>query len=281
MIIKLIKSTLILLILLTTVSCQPSSNIVVSKICKTDPELCDDLHRIGDCPYQRTHLIRARYFDKNEPSSEHTRNFLNELDTYKSCLSLRLMMQLTRHQERKQLAMENFLTTKKLMKQRLKKIKSTQDPHLAYYLWTHNNDLEAKSVFLKAANKKEVKDPKLLSKLAAIYAKNNPQYSLNLFYNALRESKSVDELPQNIFISIMMIFYKNKAFKHAYVWALVAQAENKEDDIPINLDLILKKGVSHGKKLILDENILEKKAEFYHKKLTEGQFNLRTPKLPG
>lgn len=276
---KIFKSTLLLAVLITTTSCGPSKKDSLINICQSDPELCSDLHKISNCRYKRTDLIRARYYDKIQPSKEHTIDLLDELDAYESCIELTLFMQFTRNKERKKQRIENYFMTQKLMKDRLKTIKGTQDPHLAYYLWTRYQDLNAKTVFLNAADQKDIKDVKLLIKLATLYAKEDPQQSLDLFYKALQETKSIDVLPKNAFTSIMTIFYQNKEFEQAYIWALLAKEQNAEEELPINLDLILQKGLTNGKKLISNEDVLEDKADAYHKQLTKGTFNLQAPQL--
>lgn len=275
----ILKSTLLLSALLTTLSCTPFNKDSLSDICASEPQLCADLHQIGDCRYKRTTLIRARYYDKITPNEAHTRALLTELDDYESCLELTLFLEFTRHKERKNLRLENYLTAQKLMEEKLKESKGTQDPHLAYYLWTRHQDLDAKAVFLNAANQKELTDISLLTKLATTYSKEDPQRALDLFYKALRESKSVDDLPKNIFSLIMTIFYQNKAFEQAYIWALIAKEENTEKEFPVNLDLILQNGLIHGKKVIVNEDELEEQAELYHKQLTEGVFSAEAPQF--
>lgn len=275
----ILKSTLLLSALLTTLSCTPSNKDSLSDICASEPQLCADLHQIGDCRYKRTTLIRARYYDKITPNEAHTRALLTELDDYESCLELTLFLEFTRHKERKNLRLENYLTAQKLMEEKLKESKGTQDPHLAYYLWTRHQDLDAKAVFLNAANQKELTDIRLLTKLATTYSKEDPQRALDLFYKALRESKSVDDLPKNIFSLIMTIFYQNKAFEQAYIWALIAKEENTEKEFPVNLDLILQNGLIHGKKVIVNEDDLQEQAELYHKQLTEGVFSAEAPQF--
>lgn len=275
----ILKSTLLLSALLTTLSCTPFNKDSLSDICASEPQLCADLHQIGDCRYKRTTLIRARYYDKITPNEAHTRALLTELDDYESCLELTLFLEFTRHKERKNLRLENYLTAQKLMEEKLKESKGTQDPHLAYYLWTRHQDLDAKAVFLNAANQKELTDIRLLTKLATTYSKEDPQRALDLFYKALRESKSVDDLPKNIFSLIMTIFYQNKAFEQAYIWALIAKEENTEKEFPVNLDLILQNGLIHGKKVIVNEDELQEQAELYHKQLTEGVFSAEAPQF--
>lgn len=277
MVAKIIKSMLILVMTLLVSSCFLSKKDDLASICKSDPELCADTHKIGDCRYLRTSVIRARFYDKLEPSDLHTRNLLSELNEYESCLELTLFIQFTKLRERKQKRLENYLRTQALMKEVLDRSKNTQDPHLAYYLWTRYQDLDAKQVFLKAA--KNLKDIKLLIKLATIYSKEEPQNSLTHFYDALSLSKSIDEIPKSTFTLIMTIFYQNKGFEQAYIWALIAKERNSEEEFPVNLDLILQKGLTNGPKLINNEDKLKEKAESYWHKLEEGTFNIKAPEL--
>jgi hypothetical protein len=279
MITKILKCSLILVTLSATLACMPFQPDSLTDICESEPQICDDLHQIGDCRYKRTSLIRARYLDKKEPNEAHTRLLLTELDSYESCLELTLFMQFTRNKERKTQRLENYLAAQNLMEAKLKETKGTQDPHLAYFLWTHHQDLAAKTVFLRAANKKGLKDIRLLTKLATIYSKEDPQRALDLLFKALRESKSISALPQNVFTSMMTIFYQEKEFEQAYIWALIAKEEITEEEFPINLDLILQKGLINGKKMILNEDALEDMADKYHQQLTEGAFHLQAPQL--
>lgn len=276
---KIIKSTVILIMALLLSSCFLSKKDDLASICKSNPELCADTHKIGDCRYLRTNVIRARFYDKLEPSDLHTRNLLNELNEYESCLELTLFIQFTKQRGRKQQRLENYLQTQALMKKVLNKSKNTQDPHLAYYLWTRYQDLNAKQVFLEAARNKDLKDLKLLIKLATTYSKEDPQNSLNHFYEALSQSKSIDEIPKSTFTLIMTIFYQNKNFEQAYIWALIAKERNSKEEFPVNLDLILQKGLTNGPKLINNEDKLKEKAKSYWHKLEEGTFKIEAPEL--
>jgi hypothetical protein len=277
---KIVKKALVLAaVLLTTSSCRFSDKESLAEICQTNTELCSDLHKSNFCLYKRASLIRARYYDKIEPNEEHTIDLLDELNDYESCLELTLIMKFIQRREQKSRLAENYLTAQKLMTDKLKEIKSTQNPHLAYYLWAHYQDADAKKVFLNAADKKETKDVKLLIKLATAYAKQHPQRSLNLFYKALRESHSIQELPQRTFTFMMTIFYQHESFEQAYIWALLAKKVNTEKELPINFALILQKGIINGKKQITNEDALEDIADTYYEQLTEGIFTEQAPQL--
>lgn len=279
MITNKLKIALLLIASAALISCVPENKDGLTNICESDPELCNDLHKIGDCRYKRTSLIRARFYDKVEPSELHTQDLLRELDEYESCLELTLFMQFTRHKERKIHRIENYLTAQKLMQEKLDASKGTQDPYLAYYLWSHYQDLDAKKVFLKATRNTDLQEPKLLIKLARVYAKNSPQQALNLFYKALRNSESIDALPENTFTLIMSIYYQNKAFEQAYIWALIAIEEDTEKVFPINLDLILQKGLINREKKIKNTDALQESAINYHSQLEDGLFTLQAPHL--
>ncbi|WP_028863005.1 DUF2989 domain-containing protein [Psychromonas aquimarina] len=279
MIIKTFQPALLLGALLLTAACNPLKSDDLASICKEHPELCADLQQIGDCRYKRTTVIRARYYEKIEPSEIHTRDLLNELDEYQSCMELTLSMQFTRNKERKQHRLDNYLQAQKLMNELLIETKGTQDPHLAYYLWTRHQDYEAKEVFLKAANQKGITDIRLLMKLANFNAKEDPQGALNLFYKALNVSNSIEDIPKSAFLSIMTLYFQNKNFEQAYVWALLAEEQDDNDEFPINLDLILRKGLAKGKKVIANEDELEDMADLYYQQLADGTFTEQAPKL--
>lgn len=273
------KLSLVCSALLLT-ACKPWVSDNIGSICKDSPELCEDLHKIGDCRFKRTTVIRARYYDKIDPTEINKRDLLTELDEYESCLELTLFMQYTRNKNRKKLRLENYLKAQELIQINLKESKGTKDPMLAYYLWTHHQDMQARRVFLTFATKEDIRDPKILFKLATIYSKDNAQTSLNLFYKALRYTTSLKQTSPATFTMIMTIFYQKKLFEEAYVWALIAKKEDENDEYPINLGLILQKGKSHGDRLILNEVQLRERAQQYYLQLSEGKFQIEAPILP-
>jgi len=273
-----IQLSLVLSTMLLT-ACDPLKNDDITSICKDSPELCSDLHKISDCRFKRTTVIRARYYDKIEPSETNQRKLLTELDEYESCLELTLFMQFTRNKQRKKHRLENYLQSQTLMQEQLLESKGTQDPLLAYYLWTHHQDMQAREVFLASATAKNVNNPLLLFKLATVYATDNPQQALNLFYKALRKSQSLEKTSPSTFVMIMTLFYQNKQFEDAYVWALIAEKEDEQDEFPINLELILKKGLSSGEQLITNVDKLEDKADHYYEQLDNGEFKIMAPTL--
>jgi len=279
MIIKTAIQLSIVCITLLLSGCEYFKSDNLNSICEKFPELCDDLHQIGDCRFKRTTLIRARYYDKIEPTELHKRELLTELDEYHNCLEMTLFLQFTRNKHRKEQRLENYLRAKELIKHELTGIKGTQDPMLAYYLWTHYQDKRAGRVFLSAANKSDVSDPSLLFKLAAFRAKNNPQQAINLFYRALRMTNSLEQIPPTGFVSAMNIFYQHKQFEHAYTWALMAQKIDTKNEYPINLDLILQKGNRIGAKLINDERTFKNQANSYYQQLKDGNFVAEAPQL--
>lgn len=279
MIIKLaIKLSLVISTLMIW-GCDQLKNDDIKSICEHSPEICADFHKIGECRFKRTTVIRARYYDKIEPSEIHQQQLLSELDEYESCLELTLFMESTRNKRRTKQRFENFLTTQALIKEELKESEGTQDPLLAYYLWTHHKDLNARKVFMKVASQKNVNDPNLLFKLAIIYAKDNPQEGLNQFYKALRVSDSLENISSSIFPMIMTIFYQKKQFEQAYIWALISKRQDKEGQYPINLDLILKKGLLGGINKIVNEKQLKTIADQYYDDLDNGEFKEEAPIL--
>jgi len=260
-------------------SCDVFKNDSLNNICQEHPELCDDLYIIADCRFKRTTVIRARYYDKIEANEVNKQKLLTELDEYQSCLELTLFLQFTRNKQRKEYRLSNYLTAQTLMQTHIEESRGTQDPILAYYLWTHHQDLQARQVFLAAATEKTVSDPRLLFKLARVNSTGTPQDALNLFYKALALSRSTEEIPNSTFLLIMTIFYQHKKFEEAYIWALISLKGDQQNASPINLDLILKRGVVGGERVILNDRNLALIAEQYYQQLKVGKFNEQAPLL--
>lgn len=266
-------------VLFTLTSCSPYDEVSLAQICSSQAQICNDLHRLTACSYKRSDLIRARYYEITEPSQQHTLGLLDALDTYESCIELTLLMQSNRYDGKKEKRIQNYFTTKKLLEDKIATIKNTENPHIAYYLWTHLQDTNAKQVFLNAAKQKDIKDTKLLIKLATFYATSSPQTALNLFYRGLRVSKSIEEIPGTTFSFLLTLFYQHKNFELAYIWALITDKIHNEDEYPINFDLILQKGHLSGDKLIRNEDELQSTADMYYDQLSNGEFNYQAPIL--
>lgn len=279
MITNTLKLILIIPLILTLFSCKPFSKDSLSSICESDPELCTDIHKLSDCRYQRTFLIRARYYNKIEPNAKHTRVLFERISNYKACLEMTLSMEFTRNLERKTVRIENYQQIQKLLNEELNKIKGTQDPALAYYLWTNHQDLRAKKVFLKAAFNDQLQSVDLISKLAIYYNKYDQQRALMLFYKALSQSHNISDISADIYINIMTIYYQNQNFEQAYIWALIAQEQSQDEDLSIDFDLILQKGLINGEKLIVNEQALQETAELYIQQLTNNNFAVEAPQL--
>ena len=261
-------------------SCDLFGGKTVTQICKENPELCEGfLQSVNQCRFKRTDLIRMRYTSKLEPTEHHTIELLDKLANYEQCLEATLQMGFKNNKSRKKGNMTNYFATQALTKKILADSKHTNNPHLAYYLWLHYHDLDAKKVFFDAVTKKKTKDVDLLIKAATVYAAEEPQKSLDTFYKALRYSHSFKEFPISTFTLIMTIYYQNRLYERAYVFALLAERVNDGDETHINLDLVLRKGNPNGEQLIKDTDKLETIADNYYTALKAGKFKERAPEL--
>jgi len=268
------KSLLLILISLTLAGCGLKEKSI-SQICEEAPGICNDLHVIGDCRYNRTSLIRARYNHLQESNDKNIKTLLEELDAYKVCLAPTLQIAYKRYKDRKQKRLDNYLASQKVIDQLLKDSVGTQDPNLAYYLWTNFNDLQAKKVFLASAKQPNLTDPSVLAKLAVYYSADETQKSLDFYYKALRESRSIEELPSNIFLQLVSFFFRTNKYEEAYIWAKVTLDTADDDDElpPINLDLIVDRG-------FITEDMqseLDTKVDMYIEALEDGVFKEQAP----
>lgn len=274
MIIFACKSLLLILLCLLLTACDNIQTASISKICANEPGICNDFHQIADCRFMRTSVIRARYQYSLAADEKNTLLLLEELDIYKSCLELTLQISYARYKDRKKKRFDNYLASKSLIDTLLKTARGTQDPNLAYYLWTHNADLRAKKVFLSAEKRPNLTDVSLLSKLAVYHSADDPQLSLNFYYEALHNSKDIETLPKGIFTQLISILYRHHFYQEAYLWAKVA-TESKLNSAPIDIEKIIKKGYLSEK--------LQKKitalSEDYLAALEDGEFTHQAPHL--
>jgi len=268
------KSLFLILLSLFLSGCGDFKRVSMSQICEDKPSICNDLHIFGDCRYQRTSLVRSRYQHILEPTEKNTLLLLEESEIYKTCLEPKLQIAYTRYKERKQKRIDNYLTAQSITDKLLKDTAGTQDPNLAYYLWTNHQDLQAKKVFLAAANNPNLTDSSVLSKLAVYYSADEPQLALNFYYKALRESKNIEELPSNIFIQLVSLSFRHHLYKETYVWAKVATATS-EEPAPIRLDMIIQRGyISED-----EQSQLDNQADNYESALDDGIFKGKAPQL--
>ena len=269
-----LKSLLLICVSILLIACDGFQATNISGMCDEKPAICEDFHQIGDCRFLRTSVIRARYQLEMVSNEKNTIKALEELDAYKSCLELTLQIAYTRYKDRKQKRLDNYLASKKVIDQLLVKSVGTQDPNLAYFLWTNHNDLAAKQVFLNATNQPNISDISLLTKLAIYHTADEPQRAIQFFYDALQKTDNIEALPTGIFIQIIGLFYSHHLYQEAYIWSIVA-TETNQDNAPINIEKIVKKGY-FSKQL---QSELTNISEHYIEALEQGSFSQPAPAL--
>lgn len=270
------KSLLLILISLVLSGCGAKEKSI-SQICEETPGICNDFHEVvADCRYQRAEIIRLNYYYRQDENETNIIPLLDELNAYKACLDRTLYIAYKRYKDRKQKRLDNYLASQKLTDELLLKSVGTQDPNLAYYLWKNVNDLQAKKVFLAAATKPNLSDPSLLAKLAVYFSADEPQKSLNFYYQALRESKSIEKLPNDIFIQLVSLLFNNNEYEEAYIWAKIVIDTYEEDERPpVRLELIADRGFIKEDA----QSALETKAGEYYNALKNGMFKEQPPHL--
>lgn len=268
------KALLMICISIFLTACQSGINKDIKEICLNKPALCEDLHPLADCDAIRNTVIQARHVYDLIPDEKNTLLLLKELDAYKACLELTLEIELTRDKARKEKRLDNYLSTKKIADKVLRSSKNISDPHLGYYLWSNHQDLQAKQVFLKAAEQDDLKDIDLLAKLAVYYHNDDPQRALNFYYNALRYSANIEQLPESLLLQLTSLLYRHQQYQHAYLWARVA-TEISEDNATINLQMIINKGYLSMRQ----QKQLNQLASDYIESLQEGLLTPPTPDL--
>ncbi|WP_228730239.1 DUF2989 domain-containing protein [Shewanella sedimentimangrovi] len=179
------RSILSTALILTLIGCDNGRNS--EKICKNNPELCEDLHKDSWCRYEKGDLIRNRYILKNTatPSGEQLYDQLKYLETYSKCVELAAGVQHIKHTDRTNDRLRAFGVATQNLQELQEHTKHNKDPHLAYYHWSRFNDAEALGYLLDADRKGEIKDPKLKAQLALYFIDTDPRDARRRFIELL------------------------------------------------------------------------------------------------
>lgn len=269
-----IKSLLLLCFLILITGCYSPLVNDVKKTCSNNPDICEDLPQISDCRILRSTLIQARYDYALISNDQNTLRLFEELDAYKVCLELTLEIEFTRNIERKTKRLVNYSTAEKLTENLLQSAKNITDPRLGYYLWSNHQDLQAKRVFLNAANQANLKDVHLLTQLAIYYSADAPQRALQFYYNALRYNPHINQLPQGLLVQLTSLLYRHQQYQLAYLWAVVITKTSIEKTV-INLEMIAQKGAISTQQ----QKQLRQLASKYIKSLEKGTFHQPSPNI--
>jgi len=232
--------------------------ITVREVCDVNANFCNDLNTDGHCNAIRSEVIVKRYLEKQDPSDESKYKLLLDFEEYSSCIHLASQIEHIKLKEKKNSRIKGYMTSIREIKRLTAETKDTSHPGMLYYQWSHTNDESALNKFLSLEDSKSMKNTQMQFLLATYYIKFDLEKTVNLLYRAL-ELNPEGATPNNeIYKTLVNIFYKQKKYKHAYIWALISKESGIENIEITPLEHMLE---SQGKSLTNLEKLASKTQE--------------------
>ncbi|WP_037439617.1 DUF2989 domain-containing protein [Shewanella mangrovi] len=158
------------------------------RICKNNPEICEDLHTDGWCRTERAILVDNRLTVKEsdeKPSDKQLYDLLISLEQYNKCMWRASGVQHINNPERTNVRARAYALSAQSLAELQDSIKSANTPYLSYYQWTHLGDENALYKLIEAEKKHPIEDPTILTALAGHYLKFDAPRALSLYLAAI------------------------------------------------------------------------------------------------
>ncbi|MGL5463493.1 MAG: DUF2989 domain-containing protein, partial [Aeromonas veronii] len=146
----------------------------IHNICGNHPELCQDLVDDGWCRYERTDVIRSRFYLKEEGTDRRKYELMRNLERYLKCAERSTSIEYKNAREQKSPRVEGMLAAGDQLAQLDAATRNSQDPYLLLWHWTNNTNELARQQFMALEGTKALDEPELQLALGGIYAKSDP-----------------------------------------------------------------------------------------------------------
>ncbi|WP_076919175.1 DUF2989 domain-containing protein [Pseudoalteromonas sp. SK18] len=244
--------------------CEES--FTVEDVCAQSPAMCNDLNHDSHCKAQRERTIFSRYRESLQPTDEHKYQLLKAFEHYNQCIGLAANIQHIKLKGKTTARRRAYLTSNKEMARIYQQTQATTHPGLLYYHWSRNNDETALTRLLALENTAEVEtSAEMQFYLASYYIKVDEHKAIGFLYNtlALNQAKQVPD--PEIYTSLISLFYKHHQYKHAYIFAKIAELSGIKN---IDILLIEQQLIAQGKNL----ESLDRLAEQTLQQIDQGKF---------
>lgn len=204
--------------------------LTLAQVCKETPGFCTDLNKDSHCKALRSKTILQRYAEYNQPTDENKYQLLKNFEAYNQCITLAAKIEHIKLKEKKTSRIEGQLTSVKEMTRLYQETANTSHPGLLYYHWSRKNDQHALTKLLALENDPQVTESAEMQLfLASYYIKFDDDKAINLLYKTLELNEAQQKPDAEVFKALISLFYKHDKFKHAYVFAKVAQLAGVEN----------------------------------------------------
>ncbi|QKG00775.1 DUF2989 domain-containing protein [Aeromonas hydrophila] len=196
----------------------------IHNICANYPALCQDLVDDGWCRYERSDIIRARYYLQAEQTERHQYELMRSLERYLKCAERSTNIEYKRAREQKSPRVEGMLAAGDQLAQLDAATRNAKDPYLLLWHWTNNTNELARQQFLALEGQPALEEPELQLALGGIYAKREPQKAIALMQHALSLYREGDQVNGRILTSLSTLYMGQKEYGQAYLWGKVSES---------------------------------------------------------
>ncbi len=217
-----LKPYLVALPLLLLAGCGEDDRL--HKICNNHPKLCEDLADDGTCRYDRTKVIRARYYLEQTGGDKQKYDLMKELEVYLRCIEHSTNIEYKNNKERKSPKVEGMLTAHQQLAQLDLETRSSDNPWLLLWHWTNNTNDVARRKFLALEGSPELEHPELQMALAGLYSRTHPDKAIDLMEHALTLYREGDTVNERLITSLSTLYMGQKRYDMAYLWGQVSES---------------------------------------------------------
>lgn len=219
-----IKNLILTVLCLSLCSCFYFEKSIYS-ICDDTPHICDDIKTKGWCNDERSLLIRNRHNQILYPDNqENLYNSLVSWQSFSQCIEIASNIKRRDINDRDSIKAATFVHSIHEIEKLEKLTKNSNFPHLMYYHWTQDGDIEKIEKLKTLDDNGQLNTSELQFKMAFFYGKTDKEKSVQAQYKALSllTEKDLNQLDHNVFANISTYYYQMRNLKHAYIWAQVA-----------------------------------------------------------
>ncbi|WP_417762544.1 DUF2989 domain-containing protein [Shewanella sp.] len=164
------------------------------RICKNNPEICEDLHTDGWCKVERANLVSNRLAVKSAQEQQQEQqqdkllyNLLLNLEAYNKCIGLAAGVQHVNNPIRTSVRARAYGLSSQSLAELQASVSDAKTPYLSFYQWTHRSNEQGLHRLLEAEKQGQISDPQILTALAVHYLKVQPEKALSLYIAALEQ----------------------------------------------------------------------------------------------
>ncbi|MFB2864256.1 DUF2989 domain-containing protein [Aeromonas sp. MdU4] len=213
-----------LFILSASLAVAACDNDRLHSICSNSPELCQDLVDDGWCRYERTDIIRSRFYLKEEGTDRRKYELMRNLERYLKCAEHSTNIEYKRAREQKSPRVEGMLAAGEQLAQLDAATRNSQDPYLLLWHWTNNTNELARQQFMALEGTRALDEPELQLALGGIYAKSDPEKAIAILHHGLSLYREGESVNSRLLTSLSTLYMGQKQYGLAYLWGKVSES---------------------------------------------------------